>query len=463
MDFLGIWLSLTLITTGLPLGILAQECHTNTTDLSLSPEQTLLTVASQNDLDPLLNGCTTVVGNIRISQDYSGPFALNGITDFPGKIYTSPRHSLNELTSFEMLDVVNLGGLWLDNVADAFLPNVEEVESVSLKSSPGGEVDLGRLMNAGAVTLQGAWSRVNLKSLRNVTKGGLHVSSKRDSDTRLVGDSIAIDLPALESASYINAIGNISRLSMPHLETIGVAELQGDYGSGLNMDITGSSLEVELPAVRTIYNSFCAKGDVSRLNLNSLEKTNAEVRVETNIPVDIYSAVKSVSSVDLRGKIKTIDFPNLTEASQFNIISDLAVPCTNSLNKLYEAKYGSDSKPTWCTSQPNLPRTDSVYLSRRSTVPGGTSTEPVLSTGSLIGIIIGCILAGILAIASIYTSCHRRAEERKKSRQATELTNTSRQGQLSRQLNSGSREAPPAPYRQREPLSSPAPPYIRGV
>ncbi|KAL4933254.1 uncharacterized protein BDV17DRAFT_251428 [Aspergillus undulatus] len=64
---------------------------------------------SQTDLDHL-SECKTITGEIMIDANNTGPFALNGVTDFTGRIRMDPVWFPEDMTSFEMLDVVNFNG-----------------------------------------------------------------------------------------------------------------------------------------------------------------------------------------------------------------------------------------------------------------------------------------------------------------------------------------------------------------
>lgn len=140
-------------------GSLAQNCITNVTDDAPDPEEKRLDVLSQADLDHL-TGCTSITGQIVIGMNYTGPFTLNGVTEYTGGIRMASVRFSHNMTSFEMLDVLNVNGsVNLYEAPQVRLPSVQRIGSLFLSSSGGGEIDAGALLNASSVWLEGPWSR----------------------------------------------------------------------------------------------------------------------------------------------------------------------------------------------------------------------------------------------------------------------------------------------------------------
>lgn len=145
---------------------MAQECYLNPTDPQPGSENTL-TVGSQEDLDQATNGCTTLHGDIRLLPSYSGSFTLNGIVEVYGQIFkdhtsASGNEYVSEfqnMTSFEMVDLLYIRGLTLVNVTEVRLPHVQLTGHIWLESPFGETADFGGLTGAKVIRLQGPWKK----------------------------------------------------------------------------------------------------------------------------------------------------------------------------------------------------------------------------------------------------------------------------------------------------------------
>jgi hypothetical protein len=70
-------------------------------------------VASQDDLDTIAQSCTTIDGSFYISQNYTGSFALNNITNITGEVRGADliHRRILQLTSFELPDLEHVSRL----------------------------------------------------------------------------------------------------------------------------------------------------------------------------------------------------------------------------------------------------------------------------------------------------------------------------------------------------------------
>ncbi len=89
--------------------------------------------------------CTTVIGAITIAENFTGPFILNGITDFAGSIASSGSLAVSDvvgngggvpsLTSFEMDDLSYFGdgdqNGWYNYILLENVPNLKWVNITS--------------------------------------------------------------------------------------------------------------------------------------------------------------------------------------------------------------------------------------------------------------------------------------------------------------------------------------------
>ncbi len=95
-----------------------------------------------------------------IRKNYTGPFRLNGVTEYSGSILMDPVQFSHNMTVFEMLDVVNFNGtVKIYETPQVRLPVVQRIDGLSLSSSVGGELDASALLNASSVRLEGPWSK----------------------------------------------------------------------------------------------------------------------------------------------------------------------------------------------------------------------------------------------------------------------------------------------------------------
>ncbi|KAL4864103.1 hypothetical protein BDV12DRAFT_201475 [Aspergillus spectabilis] len=105
--------------------------------------------------------CTTITGHILLESGYAGDFVLNGVTAFIGNISTSESDPAEIMGAVEPPDLVNLGSLVLHRVADVHLPKLEHAVNLLLVQSSSGELDLGALVDANNIRVQGSWTHHN--------------------------------------------------------------------------------------------------------------------------------------------------------------------------------------------------------------------------------------------------------------------------------------------------------------
>jgi len=126
--------------------------------------------------------CTTVVGSIGLNSNFTGPFVLNGITNFTGFISSSPstwdsendsQSELPNLTSFEMQDLVSMGsdpgsmsGIILKNVpalTSVVVPKATYVSELYFERfSSGITFDFPMLVNSSGILISGNITRLHI-------------------------------------------------------------------------------------------------------------------------------------------------------------------------------------------------------------------------------------------------------------------------------------------------------------
>ena len=126
------------------------------------------------------SNCTSVVGSIVITEDYTGPFVLNGITNFNGSIADFLSNvvasdavlsggddtpvSLPGLTAFEMQDLVHMdsysynGGISLKSVpalTSVSIPKATYITDIVFGNFSEAAFDFSSLMNASSINISG--------------------------------------------------------------------------------------------------------------------------------------------------------------------------------------------------------------------------------------------------------------------------------------------------------------------
>ena len=124
-------------------------------------------VSSQNDINTKLNGCTTIVGDIHISSNYTGSIELPGVTNISGLLTTyGPSGTISApapaLTSVSLGDLLYIQNVALDGanfLKALLLPKLEIIELLWLNQySPLG-LSLPSVTNCSDLSLLGNFTR----------------------------------------------------------------------------------------------------------------------------------------------------------------------------------------------------------------------------------------------------------------------------------------------------------------
>lgn len=87
-------------------------------------------VDSQADVDHLVQGCTSIVGDILLQSNYTGAFHLSGITNMSGIVYAGDSPQYLNLTSITFDDMLTLGGLDVPNAPALTLVSLPKVQTI---------------------------------------------------------------------------------------------------------------------------------------------------------------------------------------------------------------------------------------------------------------------------------------------------------------------------------------------
>ncbi|THC91951.1 hypothetical protein EYZ11_008583, partial [Aspergillus tanneri] len=123
---------------------MAQECH--------FPRHNFI-ATRQSELDFLSQNCTTLVGNLLIGANFSGPLRLPHITNITGNIRADEENpeATTEMSSIEMPDLEYLGGsmslVETPRVRNVSMPRLVSLTSLSLAQPEDSVVDFSSLRN----------------------------------------------------------------------------------------------------------------------------------------------------------------------------------------------------------------------------------------------------------------------------------------------------------------------------
>ncbi|KAH7411173.1 hypothetical protein BKA64DRAFT_375389 [Cadophora sp. MPI-SDFR-AT-0126] len=317
--------TLLLLWTLLLRAVFARECGNETGFIRD------ITVWSQQDADTKLDGCTSLVCALIIGHNYAGDFVLRGVTNltkgfstFTGYSRTTPDEIVEGvpgLTSVTAPDVLEVGSYSLDlehstalksvsfeKLRKAYNLNVELGTVDSSLSFPSLESVVGRL------TILGNFSSMNFESLTSVGST-ITVRNRRDGADNIylymysvdIRETAALDIefPSLVNCSTLKFWGNISRVSMPKLETI--ADFTGDdmfydYGHDLSVYTQGLPLNLSLPSLWNI-SDVGLSGTFGSISLPALKHVE-KYTIISGLPMDVNLApLESAATISFYGNV----------------------------------------------------------------------------------------------------------------------------------------------------------------
>ncbi|KAL4805664.1 hypothetical protein BDV18DRAFT_11858 [Aspergillus unguis] len=338
--------------TSLVPAVLGQECN--------GP----FTLNLQGDLEELLNGCTTIIGDIIIENTFDGTFNLSGVTNITGSI-TTPFNPIQQdtlslmsnVTFFDAPELLSIGTLDLDALPYATgisLPKLEAVTEVLrinatryLLENDGMEVDVPAIVEVPSLILEGTFSRMDFASLEKVTEE-LRVNlcsgdscHHRSTPTSLT--PLAVSFPVLESAGLLNVTGAIPSISFPELVSVGPRSNSPTTQSGLILD-SWSTIDVYLPKLSSASLVFI-DGHTESLSMPSFQHTNGSIYIRSSEPLGVQLPLIEAGAIFLTGKIESAMFPNLTAFERISITSN-DINCTSFLDRLDQSPVGGDDSST---------------------------------------------------------------------------------------------------------------------
>ncbi|KAL4914992.1 hypothetical protein BDW62DRAFT_189469 [Aspergillus aurantiobrunneus] len=389
---LGAWS----LVTGIFLpGASAQECET-TSELDPETGTKTLRLTSPDQLN-IFEGCTSIMGHILIEPEYEGDFILNGVTDFAGNIstpapanhwwwrpdseYLPPdTYVAADIRLFELRDLVHVENIVLYGLSgDAILPKLETAGDIVLvQASSSAEVDLGALVEAENVRVQGSWTSINVASLKKVNWDAQFCGSQGCGIyTDEEFPSLNVVLPSLETANSFEVAGTVKSASVPELEVLGIHEkaLYVSQGLRINIQEGGEELDFDAPKLHTLNGTLEVYGGVSSVSLGALGDTTIGATINARAELDFYSTIKTASHFYVWGILHSIYLPEMVDLGTVSLAYEPVLPCNETLYRLYEAQGSTGSNdPAICT-RPDVPE-DEDEEDDENTNDNTTSSTP---------------------------------------------------------------------------------------
>ncbi|KAL5341643.1 hypothetical protein BJX70DRAFT_42422 [Aspergillus crustosus] len=373
-----IYLQLALGAYGLTLVASARECET-TSELDPETGTKTLRVTSPDQLT-IFEGCTSITGHILIEHEYGGDFVLKGVTDFAGNISTPvpanswwwrpdseslpPDSEFNadylaaDIRLVDLRDLVHIENIVLYGLTgDVILPKLETAGDIVLvQASSSAEVDLGALVEAENVRVQGSWTSINAASLKKVNWDAQFCGSQ---GCGIYPDeefpSLTVELPSLETANSFEVAGTVKSASVPELQILGTHEraLYVSQGLRINIQEGGEELDFDAPKLHTLNGTLEVYGGVS--SLGALGDTTISATINARAELDFYSTIETASNFYIWGVLHSVYLPDMVDLGSVSLAYEPVLPCNETLYRLYEAQGSTGSNdPAICT-RPDVP------------------------------------------------------------------------------------------------------------
>lgn len=185
------------------------------------------TIHSQSQLDIISEQCTTLVGNVEIASNYTGPFTVSGVSNITGVLSAANTiGSRNNISVIELPDVLHLGGIsfFSTDTTTIYIPNAAKIGTISLTRVNATSFSAPLLQSAVDINLDGGFTeyvspplnendltvcRLDLGQLTTVTSE-LNICSQPGCAPTPC-PPLRVNLPALQRASGMQVVGTIAR------------------------------------------------------------------------------------------------------------------------------------------------------------------------------------------------------------------------------------------------------------
>ncbi|KUJ06364.1 uncharacterized protein LY89DRAFT_726555 [Mollisia scopiformis] len=212
---------------------------------------------------------------------------------------------------------------------------------------------------------------------------------------------MSLTFPVLQNTTSFYAVGNFTSIDAPRLATIAGAGVGNPQSTGLTIAANGTPLGFDFPALQNVT-QVSLFGTISDFSFPRLERIDGDFSFRGSpIPTNVnLTALNNVSSIVLDGNIASYSFPSLRYIEHDLIInSEGLLDCDPAMNTWSSATHLSDD-----------PVLNITYSCQGS--GGSNSGKAALTSGTIIGIAIGCatITIGAMVLAGLYQRRKRKFE-----------------------------------------------------
>ncbi|KAJ5483491.1 hypothetical protein N7530_002737 [Penicillium desertorum] len=263
-------------------------------------------IKTQSDADGI-NSCSTIEGDVKIDESYSGMLQLSGVEKITGGLICSGGANVSSISADSLTTVgkaFDLEGLTTLTLLD--FPQLDSVGSINWEALPklqslsftkgvtkAGDVSIANtgLNDLNGITLKtvGTFSIQNNRDLRTININNLQNATDLISFSGNY-DTLEVDLPNLGTGTNMT-FQNISSVSLPSLE-----KLTGQLGfwgtkfetfSAPNLTQTGDLVfkdnselsNISMPVLKTVDGGFTIARDdkLSTISLPALQRVNGAI------------------------------------------------------------------------------------------------------------------------------------------------------------------------------------------
>ncbi|KAL4870415.1 hypothetical protein BDV12DRAFT_57860 [Aspergillus spectabilis] len=317
-------LSAALAAASLPFLSLAKICEGD------------LLIYNPEDLDIIGRDCSTIIGDLKFNDTWSGPFVLQGVENITGTIVAERWQQgwvrQAQVTKVELLDLKYIFQLdfLFSPAINISAPKLEKADGIWLgQESHGSEAHFGALREVDYLAFTGNYSRVEVPVLESVGRH-LSICSFPGCDEER-GPSIInplnITLPSLEFVEGLFIAGKTASISAPKLTTVSTSAIfqLPEFPASLNF-----------PELDFVGEEFEAEGAISSIDMPSLRNTTSSIKISSTNPLNVsITLAGNPHFLGFFGAIEGLTLPNLKEFRKLQIHSDLPLDC-EPLDEIFE-------------------------------------------------------------------------------------------------------------------------------
>jgi len=256
----------------------------------------------------------------------------------------------------------------------------------------------------GRLQILGNFSSMNFESLTSVGNSMAVKNRREDADNDYkysldVGETPPLDIefPSLVNCSSLEIMGNISRITMPKLETIADWKEDNTFSNHYNdfsIYTQGKPLNLSLPALWNVSDVDLA-GTFGSISLPAV-KHAGRYTIRSKLPMSVNLApLETAEAIYFYGNVSSYNITSLTNISDYLYIdSELSPDC-------------SPGKEKWLELHPE-------YSDRKTYIPGFSCNEKPKKhfPGKEVGLGLGIGIPLLVIVAAVIWRCRRNSKKK---------------------------------------------------